>query len=190
MVLLYLTLEEQSMTDQDPSKEFDRQEPTPKVKLEKAKAKFREVFLDDDTSFRVLSTALKKDSATPVDDLPCFGIDPTLIRNEDGTSDIGLRISYSSSKPSGVISATVAVFEYFPLAQIDRTTGQAKMTDLLQHALANAGRTDEDALGVIQNWQAAARAMGQEFDGELVIDPSSHTFELPTDLEEENYSVE
>lgn len=170
--------------------EFDKQQPNEKERLAQAKATFRKVFLDNDTSFGVVSAIIAKESDTPVDGLPDFCIEPTLLRNEDGTSNLGLRINRSMTGSGGVISASVAVFEYVPLARLDRTTGDAKVSEELEQALSNIGRTKKDGLAVLQTWQAAASAMGQEFGGDLAIDPSSNTFELPSDFEGRNYSTE
>lgn len=172
------------------SLEFDNEKPSEKERLSRAKATFRKIFLDDDTSFGVVAAITTKGGDGSVDGLPDFGIEPTLLRNDDETSNLGLRINCSMTGSGGFISATVAVFEYVPLAQLNRTTGEAKLSEELEEALASMGKAKKDGLAVLQAWQVAATAMGQEFDGELVIDPASNTFELASELEGRNYSTE
>jgi hypothetical protein len=158
-------------------------------RLAAAKASFRGSVLQNDTLFSVLQARLSEPSSTDTN-LPDFGLEPTLRRNDDGTSTIGLRINHSATTKGGVISAYVGVYDYLPLGQMDRTTGETKITPELELALTAAGKEKADALGVLQAWQAGVGEMGTQFPEPLALDPMSDTFELESELTARNYMVE
>ncbi len=170
------------------SHEFDKPS-SPKERLAAAKAAFRGSVLQNDTLFSVLQARLGEPTSTDAS-LPDFGLEPTLRRNDDGTSTIGLRINCSATTKGGVISAYVGVYDYLPLGQMDRTTGDTKVTTELEAALTAVGKEKVDALGVLQAWQAGVGEMGAQFPEPLTLDPMTDTFELQEELMARSYSVE
>ena len=162
---------------------------SPKERLAAAKAAFRGSVLQNDTLFSVLQARLSEASSTDAG-LPDFGLEPTLHRNDDGTSTIGLRINRSATTKGGFISAYVGIYDYLPLGQMDRTTGDTKVTPEFEAALTAAGKEKTDALGVWQAWQAGAAEMGAKFPEPLMLDSMTDTFELESELMARNYMVE
>lgn len=166
--------------------EFD--EPSPlKERLAAAKAAFRGSVLQNDTLFSVLQARLV-DQISAEADLPDFGLEPTLRRNEDGTSTIGLRISRSATSSGGVMGVYVGIYDYLPLGQLDRTTGSTKITPELEAALAAIGKEKTDALGILRAWQAGVGEMCAQFTEPLMLDPTTDTFELKKILMARNYN--
>lgn len=162
---------------------------SPRERLAAAKAAFRGSVLQNDTLFSVLQVRLGEPSRTD-SGLPDFGLEPTLRRNDDGTSTIGLRINRSASAKGGVISAHVGIYDYLPLGQMNRTTGDTKVTPELEAALTAIGKENADALGVWQAWQTGVSEMGTQFSEPLMLDPMTNTFELEAELMARNYVVE
>lgn len=162
---------------------------SPQERLAAAKAAFRSSVLQNDTLFSVLQTRLSEPSSTDAG-LPDFGLEPTLRRNDDGTSTIGLRINRSATTKGGVLSAYVGVYDYLPLGQMNRTTGETKVTHELETALTAAGKEKTDALSVLQAWQTGVGEMGAQFHEPLALDPMTDTFELESELTARNYMVE
>lgn len=162
---------------------------SPQERLAAAKAAFRGSVLQNDTLFSVLQARLSEPNITDAG-LPDFGLEPTLRRNDDGTSTIGLRINRSATAKGGVISAYVGVYDYLPLGLMDRTTGDTKVTPELEAALTAVGKEKADALGVWQAWQAGIGEMGAQFSEPLTLDPMTDTFELQEELMARNYVVE
>ncbi len=161
---------------------------SPQERLAAAKAAFRGSVLQNDTLFSVLQARLGEPISTDAG-LPDFGLEPTLRRNDDGTSTIGLRINRSATTKDSVVSAYVGVYDYLPLGQMDRTTGVTKVTPELEAALTTVGKDKADALGVLQAWQAGVGEMGAQFPEPLTLDPMTDTFELESELMARNYMV-
>jgi hypothetical protein len=162
---------------------------SPEERLVYAKAVFRGSVLQNDTLFDVLQAHLGVSSSMDVD-LPDFGLEPTLKRNDDGTSTIGLRINRTATTKGGVISAYIGVYDYLPLGYIDSTTGDTKVTPELEAALAAACKEKADALGIWQAWQVGVGEMGTQFSEPLTLDPMTDTFELQEQLMARNYVVD
>jgi hypothetical protein len=159
---------------------------SPKERLAAAKAAFRTSVLQNDTLFSVLQARLGEPTSIDAG-LPDFGLEPTLRRNDDGTSTIGLRINRSATPKGGVINVFVGVYDYLPLGHMDRTTGDTKVTPEFKAALTAAGKEKADALGVLQAWQAGVNEMGAQFPEPLMLDPMTDTFELQEELMVHNY---
>jgi len=166
--------------------EFDKPL-SPQESLDAAKAAFRNSVLQNDTLFSVLQTRLSESGSTDTS-LPDFGLEPTLRRNDD-TSIIGLRINRSATTKNGVISAYIGIYDYLPLGQMDRATGDTKITPELEAALTAVGKEKADALDVLQAWQAGVSEMGTHFSEPLLLDPMTDTFELEAELMARNYLV-
>lgn len=170
------------------SYEFDKPS-SPQERLAAAKAAFRGSVLQNDMMFSVLQTRF--DEPTSADAaLPEFGLEPTLRRNEDGTSTIGLRFNRSATTTSGSISVYAGVYDYLPLGRMDRTTGDTKVTPELEAALTLVGKEKADALEVWQAWQAGVDEMGAQFPEHLTLNPMTGTFELQEELMARNYVID
>lgn len=167
------------------SYEFDKPL-SPQERLAAAKAAFRGSVLQNDTLFSLLQVHLTEPGSEDAS-LPDFGLEPTLRRNDDGTSIIGLRINRSRAAKAGVLSTYVGVYDYLPLGQMDRTTGGTKITSELEAALKAAGKDRADASGVLQAWQTGVGEMGAHFSGSLMLDPMTDTFELQEESMARNY---
>lgn len=157
-------------------------------RLAAAKAAFRSSVLQNDTLFSVLQARLSEPSDTDIN-LPDFGLEPTLHRNNDSTSIIGLRINRSITNKNGVTSVYAGAYDYLPLGRMNRTTGDTKVSPELEAALTVVGKEKIDALDVLQAWQAATSEMSAQFPGLLALDPMTGTFELQEELMTRNYMI-
>lgn len=158
--------------------------PSPQESLAAAKAAFRDSFLQDDTAFSVLQERLANPTGLDAE-LPDFGLEPTLQRSEDGTpiSDIGLRISRSTSSASGEVGLGLAVYDYLPLGRMNRAEATFKASPELTEALAAVGKGKEASIELVEAWQAGVREMSKLFTDPIVTDPMTGTFELADEIE-------
>lgn len=162
---------------------------SPQERLTVAKDAFRYSLLQNDTLFSILQARLSEPSGTDAD-LPDFGLEPTLRRNDDGTSSIGLRINRSATTEGGLVKAYIGVYDYLPLGRMDRATGVTTVAPELEAALTTVGKDIADALGVLQAWQTGVGEMSSHFPEPFMLDPATGTFELPEELMARNYLIE
>lgn len=162
---------------------------SPQERLNDAKNAFRSSLLQNDTIFSLLRARLSEPDSANLG-LPDFGLEPTLLRNDDGTSIIGLRINHSATTEVSVVSLRTSMHQYLPLGRMNRTTGDTKVTPELEAALVAIGKEKADALDVWQAWQSSLNEMGAQFSEPLTLDPSTDTFELETGLIARNYVLD
>jgi hypothetical protein len=150
---------------------------SPEEQLSAAKAAFRTSLLQNDTLFSILGARLAKYGDIDAS-LPEFGLEPTLQRNEDDTSTVGLRINRSATNSDDLLTFRLATYDYLPLGRMNTKTGVMKVSPELEAALNSVEKDKSYALGVLETWQQGIREMGMHFKESFIINPLTGTFEL------------
>lgn len=150
---------------------------TPEQQLAAAKDSFRSSMLDDDAFFAFLQTQLPS-LGERERLLPDFGLEPTIKRYPDSTSDIGVRISRSGQIAASGITSHVKVYNHLPLLVINRVTGVAVLAPELEKYLSDSKQAKQVGIELFKTWQRATQELQAELPAGTFLDPINGTFEL------------
>lgn len=151
----------------------------PKVTLERAKDRFREVMLGNDDFFAILSKKLNVNAQAGQTKLPDFSLEPVLsVRGE--REFWALRLEYSRTASEESFTARVSGYDYIKLAEYAPSQAMYQPEPELLAELESLGVADipASAEGLIRQWIAGMDMLHSDPTTPVGIHPMSGTVEL------------
>lgn len=136
-----------------------------KERFTEARKAFTETFLGDDASAAVV-LALRENSEKlnlfPLPESAAVELQPTVSRNDDGSSTMGIRVDLSSTSRQGGETTGSTLSDTLWVANTHEDS-ELQPTDELMELLDVAGLEKDTATGVVESWQLATQVMYKNY---------------------------